>query len=267
MASFCIGETYTREDVEKFLAGKVIRIDHDKLFIPSFVEFQYEISSAPEGKKLNENNKAHLGVIRQLQKHGIDPVSLAPLKPLHSPFIAPAKDPIRGPRVEEEVGVEVRDSSFQKGGVGENKTLKLQMEIAQAEAAWLDCLAFHGAARPILATDQTVLTRNIQQRKIEAVLLAIAGMKHEPANDGFKPSNFISLSRLFDPEKFERFVNLGAAAKNKQEAKKRADAHRLQLMTNDTPPTDDEVAHADPARVRGILAQAFSGRASGPVGA
>jgi 5-methylcytosine-specific restriction endonuclease McrA len=63
VASFCIGETVAQEDVEKYLAHKVQRVDEDKLFIPSFIEFQYGA--------LRDNNSVHVSVIRQLQRYGI----------------------------------------------------------------------------------------------------------------------------------------------------------------------------------------------------
>ncbi len=99
-ASFALGLEVTKEGLEELFGQRIIRISGDKLFIPSFVRFQYSVT---QKLPLNETNKAHLGVIRQLERYGINPVSLlpssilesdlseAPSKPLDSPLEAPSK--------------------------------------------------------------------------------------------------------------------------------------------------------------------------------
>lgn len=86
LASFRIGETVSREDYDTTCGHRIVRLDDTKVFIPRFIEFQYDIGLNPHDRKLNEKNKAHLGVIRQLQRNGIDPSPyVAPTKPLDSP--------------------------------------------------------------------------------------------------------------------------------------------------------------------------------------
>ena len=72
-----IGEEIEKSDLE-LLSDHFEWIDDDKIFIPSFVEFQYKVSTP---KELNENNNAHKGVISQLKKYNL----LAPNEGLVSP--------------------------------------------------------------------------------------------------------------------------------------------------------------------------------------
>jgi hypothetical protein len=95
-----------------------------------------------------------------------------------------------------------------------NEKQSLGSEIQECCTSWGEALAKYGAARGIMETEKLAIGRMIQMHGKEFVLLAILGAKHEPAGEGFKPSRFLSLKRVFDPMKFERFVNLGAQAKN-----------------------------------------------------
>jgi hypothetical protein len=127
IASLCIGAKVTREDVEKHLASKVIRIDDDKLFIPSFIEFQYEVGPDLGDKKLNPANNAHKGVIEALMRHGIDPAPWllgSPSPPSghpskKSPSVAPNQGLGRGPGKGIGKGV---GTGKGRGGAGEKPT-------------------------------------------------------------------------------------------------------------------------------------------------
>jgi hypothetical protein len=77
VAEIRIGEKLDHKKALQYFAEKIIPLDKDtKWFIPSFIEFQY-----PSG--LSENNKAHTGIIKSLEKykHEIDN-----FKPLESPL-------------------------------------------------------------------------------------------------------------------------------------------------------------------------------------
>lgn len=76
--SFDLSTKITRERFDAWFAGKVILIDADKYFIPSFVEFQYG-----ERKDLNPDNKAHRAIITLLDRYS-DQIQGA-LKGLSSP--------------------------------------------------------------------------------------------------------------------------------------------------------------------------------------
>lgn len=76
LMSFQIGETVTPEELT-MLGDKVQRLSDSKVFIPSFVEFQY-------GEELNPENRVHASVISKLKKLGAS-------MPLTSPLLG-AKD-------------------------------------------------------------------------------------------------------------------------------------------------------------------------------
>jgi hypothetical protein len=99
-----------------------------KIFLPAFIEFQYDISREPGMPKLNlygigksKPNNAHIGVVRQLKREGFDPspwlpnpnshpVALAPSQPLHSPYV--------GAQEEEEEKDMDREQEKDKRGIG-----------------------------------------------------------------------------------------------------------------------------------------------------
>ena len=64
LASFCIGETLSREDILKIFNGKIIQIEEDKWWIPKFIKFQY-------GMALNHDNRVHKSVIKILEKYSL----------------------------------------------------------------------------------------------------------------------------------------------------------------------------------------------------
>jgi hypothetical protein len=62
-ASFHIGLDYSEEEILQTFDRKIKIIKKDKWFIPKFVEYQYG--------ELNENNRAHLSVIKILKKYNL----------------------------------------------------------------------------------------------------------------------------------------------------------------------------------------------------
>lgn len=77
VAEIRIGEKLSIWDALEYFENKIIPIDNgNKWFIPSFIEFQY-----PSG--LSENNKAHIGIIKTLDKYKSE---ITDIKPLKSPL-------------------------------------------------------------------------------------------------------------------------------------------------------------------------------------
>ncbi len=77
VAEIRIGEKLNEQKAIEYFAEKIILLDNgSKWFIPSFVEFQY-----PSG--LSENNKAHAGIIKNLDKYKYQ---IDTFKPLTSPL-------------------------------------------------------------------------------------------------------------------------------------------------------------------------------------
>lgn len=67
MMTFKIGAEVTQEDLKVF-EDRIIFIKPDVLFIPKFIQFQYGT--------LNPQSKVHISVLRELEKYGIDRVSI-----------------------------------------------------------------------------------------------------------------------------------------------------------------------------------------------
>ena len=77
VAEIRIGEKLDYKKAIQYFNEKIIPLDNgSKWFIPSFIEFQY-----PSG--LSENNKAHVGIIKNLDKYRLE---IETYKPLDSPL-------------------------------------------------------------------------------------------------------------------------------------------------------------------------------------
>ena len=63
LMTFCVGEEIKEDEFYQLFKNKFNIIKKDKIFISSFIEFQYGI--------LKENNRAHLSVINILKKEGL----------------------------------------------------------------------------------------------------------------------------------------------------------------------------------------------------
>lgn len=94
----------------------------------------------------------------------------------------------------------------------------LRSEIEQATEEWSKTLRKWGCARPIMASEMLDLGRAVQQHGVEFVLLALQGAREEQASGDFNPGDYLSLKRIFKPENFPRFVNLGSRARNRSGA-------------------------------------------------
>jgi len=76
VACLKIGEEISQEEALSAFGNKIIPFDDGtKWFIPSFIEFQY-----PSG--LNEENKAHMGIIKTLNKYNLRDAIEGDLSPL-----------------------------------------------------------------------------------------------------------------------------------------------------------------------------------------
>lgn len=67
LMSFKIGATVTLEDLESF-GDRIIFLSEEVLFVPKFITFQYG--------KLNPQSKIHCSVLKELEKWGIDTLSI-----------------------------------------------------------------------------------------------------------------------------------------------------------------------------------------------
>lgn len=119
LASFHIGAPFTQEHLREF-EGKILRIDHDTLFLRGFGPFQCGVTPG----KLSRANNFHKGIIERLEARGVDPETEVPshawelipssplvsLEPLPSPSGAPP-EPLPSPTKdkEEEIVIENKE--------------------------------------------------------------------------------------------------------------------------------------------------------------
>lgn len=106
-----------------------------------------------------------------------------------------------------------------------------KLDCTKSIELWEACLAKHKRRRKAFRLDQVKISQAIDTYGEEAVDLAIVGATHEPVSDKFNPSQYLSLSRIFHPEKIERFINIGAAYTEKcmkEKLKEELDQKRLE---------------------------------------
>ena len=86
-------------------------------------------------------------------------------------------------------------------------------DLVSAKEDWFLTLRHFGMGRKnLLQKEEFLLAKAVQQHGLAAVKFALLGARSEKANDGYQPANFVQLGRYLDPERFERFLNLGVAA-------------------------------------------------------
>lgn len=78
LASFCLGQKVTAQEIQEHFAGRVAFLRADKLLILKFIQFQYG--------QLSEECKPHKPVFAALRKHGIFEVYLKGFDTLTIPF-------------------------------------------------------------------------------------------------------------------------------------------------------------------------------------
>lgn len=129
-------------------------------------------------------------------------------------------------------------------------TANLNHDTTKAISAWHWVLERRDSARNLIPGEDITIARQIQEKGLEAVLLALKGSLVEPKTRDFDPGKFVSLRRIFDPRHFEKMVTLGAqldAAKKKEE-KRYYKAHKK---------VEQEEVKADPERVARIIRETF----------
>jgi hypothetical protein len=89
LASSAIGSKVRPEEIRKAMAKQIRVVDGGRRwFLTDFIEFQYKCTIA----ELNPSNKAHLAVIREVKKWGIESdLSVSSISPLEAPTQAPSE--------------------------------------------------------------------------------------------------------------------------------------------------------------------------------
>jgi hypothetical protein len=235
-ANMVMGLAITEKDYLTHLAPKLIRIDSDKVFIPSFIEFQYE--------ELSEDCKPHRAVIRRLRKHGIDPKTLTLSKEVPYPLdTLKDKDKEKDKEQDQEQDQEKeQDRGSAEGAEGETpptppaspapepappqpaapvpdeyKSFAKNRELTKANLqlcfdAWRETLAhFRMGRSTLLEAEHLLITRAIQKHGAPAVRFALIGARLQKKSDTFDPAKFVNLERYLSRERFQDLMNAGVA--------------------------------------------------------
>lgn len=211
--SYHTRETVTVEDLKKAFNGEIeFLIGGDSIHIPAFIEFQYGT--------LMETNNAHKSVLKRLRAKKIEPLM----------------SPSRGDQDKDQ-------DQDQEKDMEKDKEMNLKKQILDAADIWGQTLWKYKIKKdPML--DQLDLGRLIQIHGFDKTLLALLGAGQEEKSEGYDPAKHVSIRRLFKPDIFDKFVNLGAQGKFKQE-------ERL-LITKPFEPLPD-IQPTDPTEVAKLL--------------
>jgi len=124
------------------------------------------------------------------------------------------------------------------------KSIEQQNYIEECVVAWSECLVHFKIERKVTPRDKLALSRALERIDKDDVILALLGAQYEPPFDGFDPGLYLSLARIFDPSKIDRFINLGAKALTK----------RKRLAAIRPAPKVEEQEYVDPAEFRKVMA-------------
>lgn len=196
--SFEVGEPVTLEELERHF--KVIVFDEDKLFLPSFVRFQY----CDESGRLSPKNKFHLSIAKKLQALGFTTPEFKPLDALSLP------SPMGIDTVSMGLG------SPQGKGKGNTSSSLSVDQIAQCVEAWRETLVRFKIDKDA-ALDAPAIGALIQRYGFEKARLALLGAGFESKTKDYDPANHVSVTRILTrPYVLEKLVNLGAQNKPRE---------------------------------------------------
>ncbi len=140
-----------------------------------------------KGKKLKRRETAVVGDERHM--NGREPLTLPP--PLTLPL-----SPVLTQKKEKEKNENLRNS------------------LSVCSRTWIETLGHFKIQRPLNASEETEIIRAIQRWSVEYVDTALYGARFEPKNKDFDPKDHISLGRVLNKDRIEKFVNLGTREKN-----------------------------------------------------
>lgn len=92
----------------------------------------------------------------------------------------------------------------------------LAMSVQRCSQLWLETLKHFKQERKLLPTESLSIAQAIQRYGVEAVELALLGIRFEKGSKDYDPSQHVYLARIFRPDRFERFVGLGAQEINRK---------------------------------------------------
>lgn len=221
--SFYHGSAVDLARLEQLFGERIKLLKDNKILLVGFISFQYG--------NLSDACKPHQRVIQRLKDLS-----------LWVPYT-------KGFQTLEEEEEDKDKEEDKEGGVGGTaqerhaKTIQsilglppekspLSDNLSCVTKTWFDVLKHHGAPRSNLIPGEDLQLANALQRYgRETVELVLLGARYEPASDDFKPSRHLNLRRYFDAEKIQRFLNLGAQAKEKLAIRERNEVNFKQTQT------------------------------------
>ncbi|QMV49910.1 MAG: replication initiator [Mu-like cryoconite phage AB09] len=175
----------------------------DKWFIPSFVEFQYNVS--PE--QLNPSNKVHASVLERLRKAGLKSLPRPVLSILENPLEAPSVAPLQAPCI----GAKDKEKDKDKDSSSlEERNAKCKVtpaEISECVQAWGHTLGSFGVPKDP-RFDEVAIARMAIKHGFEPTRMALLGAADERPTETFNPKDHVSVLRV--EKHFQKFTNLGA---------------------------------------------------------
>jgi hypothetical protein len=233
-----VGERVTADELLDVFGDKIVYVDGStKIYIPSFVEFQY--------RSLKSSNRVHQSVLNRLEELKIKPLMQVAEAPYRNAQGAQDTDTDKDTDTESD-----KEADTEK----RPKTFAIEPDqISKCWEVWRETLKTFGKERNRTQSDEQAIAKAIRRWGHEDVALALLGARFEPGSEKFKPKDHVALYRIFErvkgePCKFEKFLGWGAESRMKAATKKEAEQRR-------EIPREEE--STDPARVREIIASAF----------
>lgn len=151
-----------------------------------------------------------------------------PASPAATPAPAPAASSVSSTSSHSVHCSLIPDSCFPNAASGAPPAKKPSLDPALAESAkrlkgiWLKTLEHFKQPRPLVIGEDLKIVQGILRWGADPVELALIGIRYEKKStepNGFDPAQHVYLDRVLKPDKFLRFVSLGAAAAERQRVK------------------------------------------------
>lgn len=148
------------------------------------------------------------------------------------------------------LGVRIYFSPIAEPGLVECETVtKLTPEdVAECKKTWLETIQAMGSPRNfVMASEEQLIVRAIQQHGVEPVSLALFGARFEPVIEHFDPRAHIDICRILLNDKLgkpriQKFVEYGARGKAKLKAEQeKAEKRQAEEAVEEGVPPPEEV--------------------------
>lgn len=191
LMSVQIGWEYSLEEILEGLGDKV-ELRGSKLFLPSFIEFQYG--------NLNPENRVHKSILDRVEK--LSPKSLSNTRPTK-----PHPSPIQGAmEMDMEMELEMEMERGGAGGVAPAARTGIPTEI---KAEWEATLSHYGRSVNWARDEAPLMRAYLRVKDWLRVRSAIVGFRRETKSGDYDPAKHCHLRRLEDPKSFDFLEGLG----------------------------------------------------------